>query len=611
MEKRVLRFRMMVKFVMIGLLWGVAGISNAVALSFTVNNLRYTVNNDGSTVTVNGLASGVSASGSLVIPNTVSYNSTSYPVTIIANNAFQYKSGFTGSLTIGSCVTTIGSYAFYNCNGFKGSLYIPNSVTTIGQYAFYNCYGFSGNLTIGNSVTTIGNYAFYGLWGTTGNLTIGNSVTMIGNSAFENCSRFTGNLSIPNSVTTIGNRAFFNCYGFNGNLNIGNSVTQIGEWTFSSCSGLTGELIIPNSVTLIGSRAFQGCSGFSGNLTIPNSLTTIGQYAFSGCRGLEQIVVDSGNAIYDSRENCNAIIKTSINELIAGCQNTVIPNSVTIIGDGAFFDCSGLSGLCIPNSVTTIGPNAFDCCTGLTGSLIIPNSVTTIGGCAFRGCSGLTETLMLGTTPPSLGSSVFISTSFPINVPYESLNTYKTTTNWSTYESRIFPMAYKTIAGYGEIEGNYCFIASPLVDSIAPATVDNLITETAYDLYQFSSLDSLEEWQNYKAHTEEFSLINGQGYLYANENEVNIIFKGEFNEDDTKETDLVYDANDERKCWNLVGNPFPCNAYLNREYYVLTTDGTEINPEPIPATTPIPPCTAVFVKAVAVGETVVFTRVVQ
>jgi hypothetical protein len=61
--------------------------------------------------------------------------------------------------------------------------------------------------------------------------------------------------------------------------------------------------------------------------------------------------------------------------------------------------------------------------------------------------------------------------------------------------------------------------------------------------------------------------------------------------------------------FNLVGNPFPCNAYLNREYYILTTDGTDINPEPISATTPIPPCTAVFVKAVAVGETVVFTRV--
>jgi hypothetical protein len=170
-------------------------------------------------------------------------------------------------------------------------------------------------------------------------------------------------------------------------------------------------------------------------------------------------------------------------------------------------------------------------------------------------------------------------------------------------------MSYITIPGYGEIAGNFCFIASPLVDSIAPTTVDNLITETAYDLYRFSPADSLGEWQNYKAHTDDFKLVNGQGYLYANENEVNIIFKGSFNEDETKEVNLVYDANDERKCFNLVGNPFPCDAYLNRDYYVLKPDGTGINPVAVSSDTPIPPCTAVFVKAEAEGETVEFTRV--
>ena len=76
---------------------------------------------------------------------------------------------------------------------------------------------------------------------------------------------------------------------------------------------------------------------------------------------------------------------------------------------------------------------------------------------------------------------------------------------------------------------------------------------------------------------------------------------------DTYEITLMYDANDERKCWNLVGNPFASDATLDREYYVMDQDGTGINPEPIPATTPIPPCTAVFVKAVAEGDTVVFS----
>ncbi len=107
-----------------------------------------------------------------------------------------------------------------------------------------------------------------------------------------------------------------------------------------------------------------------------------------------------------------------------------------------------------------------------------------------------------------------------------------------------------------------------------------------------------------------------KGYLYANGEEVTLGFSGTLeNSSDTVSVPLSYtnEATNEADLsgFNLVGNPFPCNAYLDREYYVLSTDGTDINPEAIPATTPIPPGTAVFVKAEAEGETVVFTRVVQ
>ena len=90
-----------------------------------------------------------------------------------------------------------------------------------------------------------------------------------------------------------------------------------------------------------------------------------------------------------------------------------------------------------------------------------------------------------------------------------------------------------------------------------------------------------------------------------------LVFTGSPVEVDPYEVTLVYDSIDIQKCWNLVGNPFDCNATLDRVYYVLNEDRTGINPEPIPATTPIPPCTAVFVKAVAVGDTAVFTKVTQ
>ena len=115
---------------------------------------------------------------------------------------------------------------------------------------------------------------------------------------------------------------------------------------------------------------------------------------FSGCTGLTSIKVESGNTIYDSRDNCNAIIETATNKLIRGCKNTIIPNSVTSIGDYAFYGCTGLTNITIPNSVTTIEYSAFSGCTGLT-SVTIPNSLITIRVGAFYGCTALKSVYLL------------------------------------------------------------------------------------------------------------------------------------------------------------------------------------------------------------------------
>ena len=164
----------------------------------------------------------------------------------------------------------------------------------------------------------------------------------------------------------------------------------------------------------------------------------------------------------------------------------------------------------------------------------------------------------------------------------------------------------KEIAGYID-EGGWYLIASP-VASISPDSIAGM-TVGDYDLYAFDQYQELE-WRNYKTEDVSFNLESGKGYLYARNADTTLTFEG-MPYSGNGEIALSYDANDERKCWNLVGNPFDSEAYLDREYYVMKADGTGINPVAVSATMPIPPCTALFVKAVANGDKAVFTKVIR
>lgn len=219
----------------------------------------------------------------------------------------------------------------------------------------------------------------------------------------------------------------------NGEGIIPNGATEIEDHAFGSCSELTS-INIPESVTKIGEYAFNWCRALK-SVTIPNSVTEIGDSAFSGCKTLTSIIVAEENKVYDSRGNCNAIIETKTNRLIQGCTNTVIPESVTEIGDHAFEECEALTSINIPETVTEIREWAFARCKALT-SITISESVTEIGGWAFDGCENLKEIILFQTDPSKIKvteNSGLQKTQITLYVPKEGVTAFQEHWFWSKF----------------------------------------------------------------------------------------------------------------------------------------------------------------------------------
>lgn len=189
----------------------------------------------------------------------------------------------------------------------------------------------------------------------------------------------------------------------NGSISSFNIEGELGENSITDKENVV-EIEIGTDVTSFGDYAFFGCTNLT-SIMISDGVTSIGSYVFSDCPRLASITVDSNNSVYDSRNNCKAIIKTSDNILIAGCKNTVIPNGITSIWNTAFIDCSGLMSITIPDSVTNIGNCAFQNCSSLT-SVMIPSNVTSIGFEAFDNCSALTS-ITIPDSITSIGKSAF------------------------------------------------------------------------------------------------------------------------------------------------------------------------------------------------------------
>lgn len=291
---------------------------------------------------------------------------------------YQYRNDF-DRIWVSDSATCIGQYAFYDL--LADSIHIGNSVTEIRDYGMY--YSSFRSLVIPFATKTIGGSACSGIHRLKQVIFAGRTET-INSFAFAYCDSLQ-TVDLKDSRVDIGGYAFYNCRQLR--TFHGTKIITIDYYAFYENYSLS-ELEVGDTLQRIGDVSFYGCSSLT-KFVLPASTSQItGSNPFANCPGLDSLSVEQGNAFYDSRNGCNAIIETATNTLVSGCVNTIIPNDCEIISFYAFHKCTRLTQINIPNSVIIIDAYAFESCSGLT-QIVIPNSVTDIKNNAFASCTGL------------------------------------------------------------------------------------------------------------------------------------------------------------------------------------------------------------------------------
>ena len=330
----------------------------------------------------------------------ICYNLTGTEATVVKNSSKPYS----GIISIPPAfiyngitfnVSSIGACAFYGCTGLT-SITIPNSVKSIGEKSFCECSALT-SITIPKSVISIEIQAFMGCVG------LASMDVEEGNTVFDsrnNCNAI---------IETVKNKLVAGCKS----TVIPEDVICIGWSAFENCTSLKA-VTIPNNVTRIDGRAFWGCSNLT-SITIPTSVTSIYTNPFAYCDSLKEINVQSGNPVFDSRGNCNAIIRTKSNSMIVGCTQTIIPEGIISLGS-AFTGCRNLTSINIPSSVTSLGAAFYDCIN--LKSVTIPKGVTEIGYGVFYRCKSLkTVTIPEGVVKIQPEAFCYCSSLISINIP--------------------------------------------------------------------------------------------------------------------------------------------------------------------------------------------------
>ena len=457
---------------------------------FSISASAYDVEVDGIYYDISGTTATVKSgdnkySGDIVIPESITYNASKYPVTSIGDNAFYDCSGLT-SVTIPNSVTSIGYKAFFKCSALTGTITLNAAITNIGEYAFCSCNNEGLSLSISNltdatiggsafsycvglksiagTAKSIGNYAFrecsnltsignlldkvtdipfqafYKCSALTGTITLKAAITNIGEYAFRECNNNELSLSISNLTdATIGSSAFYKCVGLK---LIAGTAKSIGDAAFGYCSNLTSIGNLLDNITDIPNNAFYDCSALTGNITLTAAITNIGDDAFNNCnnKDLSLRFTNLTNATIGKRafRSCTSLKS--------------IGGTAVSIGEEAFNGCSNLASIGhLLDNVTAIPDYAFSYCSALPGNITLNAAITNIGQFAFV-YSSISNIYCLAATPPTLGDKALGYSVRAVKVPSSAVIPYTCQTSWRSYSNLISagdPTSVTTAANSG------------------------------------------------------------------------------------------------------------------------------------------------------------------